>query len=80
MNVNEVLANRASELLGGERGEGRLVHPNDDVNRSQSSQRRVPDRDARGGGRRAHAAGCCRRIAQLRDDAGRRSRRTSPTS
>jgi fumarate hydratase, class II len=37
MNVNEVLANRASELLGGPRGEGRLVHPNDDVNRSQSS-------------------------------------------
>ena len=37
MNVNEVLANRASEILGGERGEGRLVHPNDDVNRSQSS-------------------------------------------
>ena len=37
MNVNEVLANRASELLGGERGDVRLVHPNDDVNRSQSS-------------------------------------------
>jgi fumarate hydratase, class II len=37
MNVNEVLANRASELMGGARGEGRLVHPNDDVNRSQSS-------------------------------------------
>ena len=37
MNLNEVLANRASELLGGPRGEGRLVHPNDDVNRSQSS-------------------------------------------
>lgn len=37
MNVNEVLANRASELLGGRRGEGRLVHPNDDVNKSQSS-------------------------------------------
>jgi fumarate hydratase class II len=37
MNVNEVLANRASELLGGPRGEGRLVHPNDDVNKSQSS-------------------------------------------
>ena len=37
MNVNEVIANRASELLGGERGEARLVHPNDDVNRSQSS-------------------------------------------
>lgn len=37
MNVNEVLANRASELLGGTRGEARLVHPNDDVNQSQSS-------------------------------------------
>ena len=37
MNVNEVLANRASELMGGVRGEGRKVHPNDDVNRSQSS-------------------------------------------
>ena len=37
MNMNEVLANRASEILGGVRGEERLVHPNDDVNRSQSS-------------------------------------------
>jgi len=37
MNLNEVIANRASELLGGERGENRLVHPNDDVNKSQSS-------------------------------------------
>lgn len=37
MNVNEVLANRASEMLGGPRGQGRRVHPNDDVNRSQSS-------------------------------------------
>ncbi len=37
MNVNEVLANRASELLGGTRGEARKVHPNDDVNKSQSS-------------------------------------------
>ncbi len=37
MNVNEVLANRASEILGGPRGTGRLVHPNDHVNCSQSS-------------------------------------------
>jgi fumarate hydratase class II len=37
MNVNEVLANRASEILGGPRGARRLVHPNDDVNRGQSS-------------------------------------------
>ncbi|HDG1699308.1 TPA: class II fumarate hydratase [Kluyvera ascorbata] len=37
MNMNEVLANRASELLGGERGMSRKIHPNDDVNKSQSS-------------------------------------------
>ncbi|RKH66744.1 class II fumarate hydratase [Corallococcus aberystwythensis] len=37
MNCNEVLANRASEILGGERGEGRKVHANDDVNKGQSS-------------------------------------------
>ena len=37
MNVNEVLANRASEILGGERGPRRLLHPNDDVNLGQSS-------------------------------------------
>src|SRR5690606_11240908 len=37
MNMNEVLANRASELLGGQRGPARKVHPNDHVNRGQSS-------------------------------------------
>jgi len=37
MNMNEVLANRASELLGGVSGEERKVHPNDDVNQGQSS-------------------------------------------
>ncbi|MDP3823289.1 MAG: class II fumarate hydratase [Burkholderiales bacterium] len=37
MNMNEVLANRASVLMGGAVGEARLVHPNDDVNRGQSS-------------------------------------------
>jgi fumarate hydratase class II len=37
MNLNEVLANRASEILGGERGTRRLVHPNDEVNLGQSS-------------------------------------------
>jgi fumarate hydratase class II len=42
MNVNEVLANRASEVLGGERGEKRLVHPNDDVNKGQSSNDTFP--------------------------------------
>jgi fumarate hydratase class II len=42
MNMNEVLANRASEILGGERGEGRKVHPNDHVNRGQSSNDTFP--------------------------------------
>ncbi|MEO6431517.1 MAG: class II fumarate hydratase [Nitrosospira sp.] len=37
MNMNEVLANRASELLGGGRGAECKIHPNDDVNKGQSS-------------------------------------------
>ncbi|MFO7580213.1 MAG: class II fumarate hydratase [Nitrosomonas halophila] len=37
MNMNEVLANRASEILGGQRGAARKVHPNDHVNKGQSS-------------------------------------------
>jgi aspartate ammonia-lyase len=37
MNANEVLANRAAEILGGARGEYRLVHPNDHVNIGQST-------------------------------------------
>lgn len=37
MNLNEVIANRASELLGGARGKDRSVNPNDHVNRGQSS-------------------------------------------
>jgi fumarate hydratase class II len=55
MNVNEVLANRASELLGGERGEARRVHANDEVNLGQSSNDVFPTRDAPGGGARARA-------------------------
>ncbi|WP_040393273.1 class II fumarate hydratase [Effusibacillus pohliae] len=37
MNANEVIANRACELLGGERGDTSLVHPNDHVNMAQST-------------------------------------------
>lgn len=37
MNVNEVISNRAIELLGGELGSKNPVHPNDHVNMSQSS-------------------------------------------
>jgi fumarate hydratase class II len=42
MNMNEVLANRASELLFGGRGEARRVHPNDEVNLGQSSNDVIP--------------------------------------
>ena len=42
MNVNEVIANRAIELGGGKRGSKDPVHPNDDVNRSQSSNDTFP--------------------------------------
>ena len=42
MNANEVIANRANELLGGKLGEKSSVHPNDHVNRSQSSNDTFP--------------------------------------
>ncbi len=42
MNLNEVIANRANELLGGERGSKKPVHPNDHVNMSQSSNDSFP--------------------------------------
>jgi aspartate ammonia-lyase len=42
MNVNEVIANRAEEILGGKKGEYRLVHPNNHVNMAQSSNNVVP--------------------------------------
>ena len=42
MNVNEVIANRAIEILGGELGSKDPVHPNDHVNMSQSSNDTFP--------------------------------------
>src|SRR4029079_8636205 len=42
MNVNEVLANRANELLGGKRGAYAPVHPNDHVNMAQSTNDVIP--------------------------------------
>jgi len=42
MNANEVIANRAIELLGGQLGSKKPVHPNDDVNKSQSSNDTFP--------------------------------------
>ncbi len=54
MNANEVIANRAIQLAGGEIGSKRPIHPNDDVNHSQSSNDTFPDRDAH---RRRRGAG-----------------------
>ena len=42
MNANEVIANRAIELVGGKIGSKSLIHPNDDVNKSQSSNDTFP--------------------------------------
>jgi aspartate ammonia-lyase len=42
MNVNEVIANRAIELLGGKKGQYSIVHPNDDVNMGQSTNDFIP--------------------------------------
>src|SRR5438477_10139213 len=42
MNVNEVIANRAIEMAGGERGSKKPIHPNDHVNMSQSSNDTFP--------------------------------------
>ena len=42
MNVNEVVANKATELLGGDFTKEKLVHPNDDVNKGQSSNDTYP--------------------------------------
>jgi len=42
MNCNEVLANRANEILGGQRGEYQPVHPNDHVNMAQSTNDVIP--------------------------------------
>ena len=42
MNANEVIANRAIEILGGQKGDYALVHPNDHVNRAQSTNDVIP--------------------------------------
>lgn len=42
MNANEVLANRAIEILGGKKGDYKLVHPNDHVNMAQSTNDIIP--------------------------------------
>lgn len=42
MNANEVIANRAIEILGGEKGDYSIINPNDDVNCGQSTNDVIP--------------------------------------
>ena len=42
MNVNEVIANRAIEILGGNKGDYSIIHPNDHVNMAQSTNDVIP--------------------------------------
>jgi len=76
MNVNEVLANRASELLGGPRGDGRRVHPNDHVNKGQSSNDVFPSAMAIAGSR-AMRDGVIPATVRLRDTLAERAARFS---
>ena len=73
MNANEVIANRAIQLAGGVVGSKKPIHPNDDVNHSQSSNDTFPDRDAYRDGRAVGGR------ADARDQrAARNIRRQSP--
>ncbi len=60
MNANEVISNRAIEMLGGVMGSKKPVHPNDHVNMSQSSNDTYPTAMHVAAGRRSSTA-CCRR-------------------
>ena len=80
MNANEVISNRAIEMLGGEIGSKTPVHPNDHVNMSQSLERHLPDGDAhRGGGdgARRDAAGAAASCTARWPTRRRRSRTSS---
>ena len=79
MNANEVISNRAIELAGGEMGSKKPIHPNDDVNMSQSSNDTFPTAMHIAAAEEMHA-----RPAARGDGAARRAakprRRSSPTS
>ncbi len=66
MNLNEVIANRASELLGGGKGGKHPVHPNDHVNASQSSNDTIPSA--------IHVAGTLALVSELQPALGRLQR------
>ena len=82
MNANEVIANRAIEMLGGELGSKKPVHPNDHVNMSQSSNDTLSDRDAHRGGAVDRERPSARRAeaAATRSTGRRSSSRTSSRS
>ena len=61
MNVNEVIANRAIELAGGELGSKKPIHPNDHVNMSQSSNDIFPTAMYIAAADRGPAIACCPR-------------------
>ena len=63
MNANEVIANRAIEILGGKKGDYTIVHPNDQVNMAQSTNDVIP------------SAGKLTTIVLLRDAVDRKSTR-----
>ena len=65
MNANEVIANRAIQLAGGVVGSKKPIHPNDDVNHSQSSNDTLPDRDAHRHGRADWRTCSCPRIRDV---------------
>ena len=79
MNANEVIANRANELLGGERGGKTPVHPNDHVNRGQSSNDTFPTAMHVAAAEQAVARAAAGARAPARR-AAPRSRTSSPTS
>ena len=79
MNANEVISNRAIELAGGELGSKKPIHPNDDVNMSQSSNDTFPTAMHIAAAQAVVAAGCCPPSASCGTRCSAR-RRSSPTS
>ncbi len=79
MNVNEVIANRAIELAGGVLGSKTPIHPNDDVNLSQSSNDTFPTAMSDRGRLRRSRSACCPRSGSCAT-CSRRRRRRSGTS
>ena len=78
MNANEVIANRANVILGGEVGAKEPVHPNDHVNKGQSSNDVIPTA-VHVSARSPWRASCCRRWPTW-EARSRRSRRNSTVS